>query len=255
MGKKILLIVEGDSDEKKFFNCLFNKCNKNGEYNIYSYKTNIHILAQELYNNYKDFDNGDTEIKLILSSLEKDVHKKKILMDKYSDTFMVFDFEPQHDHTHFDTIKRMIEYYNDSTNQGKLFINYPMMQSYKHFNKLPSDQFENLEISIDKLKEYKELVGNISSYKDLNKYDYITYYSLTIHHLRKANKIVYNVYDLLGKEEYLKLNMLKIYEYQINLLNEKRRVSVLNTCIFALIDFAPTKFFNFVEKNKNILLI
>ncbi len=71
MAKKILIIVEGEADEVRFLEDLFKKCNKKTEYKVYSYKTNIHVLAQELFNNYNDFDSGYIDIKLVLSSLEK----------------------------------------------------------------------------------------------------------------------------------------------------------------------------------------
>ena len=255
MAKKILLIVEGDNDEVKFLRGIFNKCMKKTEYKIYSYRTTIHVLAQELYGHYNDFDKGDVDIKLVLASLEEDTKKRKLLHDAYSDVFLVFDFEPQHDHPHFDTIKRMINYFNDSTNQGKLFINYPMIQSYKHFDRLPCHIFENLEVSIAEVKRYKELVGNISGFTDLNKYDYVTFYSIAVHQLKKAYKIVYGTYELFDENKYLNFDLCEVFECEMNLLTFRQVISVLNTCIFALIDFAPRRFFVFVEKHKNELLI
>ena len=128
MPKRILVIVEGEADEVKFLRSLFQNCYKKADYKVYSYKTNIHVLAQELYNNYPDFDEDETDIKLVLASLETNADKKKKLLEKYTDVFMIFDFDPQHDHPHFDTVRRMLKYFDDSTAQGKLFINYPMMQ-------------------------------------------------------------------------------------------------------------------------------
>lgn len=255
MNKKILLIVEGEADEVKFLKGLFKKCNTLAQYKVYTYRSNIHILAQELYNNYDDFDEGNTDIRLILASLESDNQKKELLKEHYSDIYMVFDFEPQHDHPHFDTLKRMINYYNDSTNQGKLFINYPMMQSYKHFDKLPCPSFETLEVSLEEVKKYKKLVGEISGYTDLNKYDYIIYYSIAVHHLKKAYKILNNEYKLPNESEYLELNLCKIYEYQMFLFRRSQRISVLNMCVFALVDFRPKQFFEFVKNHKKELII
>lgn len=168
---------------------------------------------------------------------------------------MIFDFEPQHDHPHFDTIRRMISYFDDSTSQGKLFLNYPMMQSYKHFDILPSLKFENLEVTLDEVKRYKEIVGKVSGFTDLNKYSYITYYSMAVHHLKKANKLVNGLYEIPDIDEYLKMNFCDIYNWQLNSFKNRRIISVLNTCIFTLIDFAPNKFFSFIQKHKIELLI
>ena len=255
MPKKILLIVEGESDEVKFLRGLFENCFKKAEYKFYSYKTNIHTLAQELYNNYPDFDEGDVDIRLILASLESSREKKEMLLDKYSDIYMVFDFEPQHDHKHFDTVRRMVKYFNDSTNQGQLFINYPMMQSYKHFECLPCPSFEFYEVSLDQAKDYKRLVGELSKFTDLTQYTYITYYSIAVHQLKKANKIINDSYTLPSKSEYFNFVASQIFDYQVCLLESSNKISVLNTCIFALVDFAPSKFFGFVFKHKDDLWI
>lgn len=255
MGKNVLLIIEGDADEKKFFEKLFAKCYRKAEYKFYSYRTTIHILAQELYNNYPDFDDGYVDIKLVLASLEKNEQKKSILYSQYSDIFLVFDFEPQHDHPHFDTVRRMIAYFNDSTNQGKLFINYPMMQSYKHFDKLPFPAFEYLKVTLDEIKDYKRKVDEFSNYTDLNTYDYIIFYSLAVHHLKKANKLFGDKYEILNSEKYVERDFTNIFDCQLYALQCKEIVYVLNTCIFALIDFAPKKFFSFIEKNRTFLLI
>ena len=255
MSKKILLIVEGESDEVKFLRGLFENCFKKADYKFYSYKTNIHALAQELYNNYPDFDEGDIDIRLVLASLESSKDKKELLMDKYSDIYMVFDFEPQHDHKHFDTVRRMVNYFNDSTNQGQLFINYPMMQSYKHFDCLPCPSFEFFEVTLEQSKGYKQYVGEISNFTDLTKYTYVTYFSIAVHQLKKANKILNGGYTLPSKSEYFDFKATQIFDYQVNLLESSNNISVLNTCIFALVDFAPSKFFAFVSRHKDDLLI
>ena len=249
MPKRILVIVEGEADEVKFLRSLFQNCYKKADYKVYSYKTNIHVLAQELYNNYPDFDEDETDIKLVLASLETNADKKKKLLEKYTDVFMIFDFDPQHDHPHFDTVRRMLKYFDDSTAQGKLFINYPMMQSYKHFSMLPDDSFADRKVTMEEIKNYKELVGNESNFTDLNKYTYLTFYSLAVHHLKKANKILTGDYLLPEIREYLDFDATNVYDKQLAILKSEEKVYVLNTCIFALVDFAPRRFYGFLKQH------
>lgn len=255
MAKKILLIVEGKSDEVEFFKGLFKKCNKKTEYQVVPYENNIHVLAQELYNNYNDFDEGYVDIKLILASIENDEKRKQLLYDTYSDIYMIFDFDPQHDHPHFDTIRRMISYFNDSTLYGKLFLNYPMMQSYKHFDGLPCSSFEYLEVTLEEIKKYKEIVGNVSGFTDLSQYSHITYYSIAVHHLKKVNKVLNGLYEIPEIDDFFGIDYCSVYDFQLKSFKEREIVSVLNTCIFSLIDFAPNKFFSFVKQHKDDLLI
>ena len=252
---KILFIVEGTSDEVKFLRRLFKECFKKKEFKIYSYKTNIHVLAQELYNNYPDFDEDSIDIKLVLKSLETDQNQRKLLDERYNDVYLIFDFEPHHDHPHFDTVQRMLCYFNDSTNQGKLFLNYPMMQSYKHFSELPDAGFEFRKVSIADTRVYKEQVGRDSNYTDLGKYDYVLFYSLCVHHVKKANLIKSSGYILPSYSEYLKWSLVDIYNTQVSMVASSCELFVLNTCIFVLVDFAPQKFFRFVENRALDLLI
>lgn len=256
MSKKILLIVEGESDEVRFFRRLFKCCYQKFEYNFYSYKTNLHVLAQELYNNYPDFESDNIDIKLVLSSLEDDEDKKWALKEQYTDVFLVFDFEPHDHHTHFDTVKRMLNYFTDSTGQGKLFINYPMMQSYKHFLSLPDSSFVDRCVTMEEVKRYKSLVAEESCFTDLAKYDYKTFFSIAYHHLWKANYVQTGVAQYPSLKSFQKLDCRTIFDNQVVLAtSEEKKVFVLNTCIFSMVEFAPKKYFDYVKKHKTELLI
>ena len=129
------------------------------------------------------------------------------------------------------------------------------MQSYKHFQHLPDDNFKNVVVKVEECKNYKKQVGEISNYTNIETYDYITFISLTVHHLRKANYILQGIYDELTLEDYFNITSNLVYDKQISLLQKTNCVFVLNTCIFILIDFSPQKFFNSISKNKSSFLI
>lgn len=254
MAKNVLLIVEGDNDEVRFYKNLFRCCFQSADYHFCPYRSNIHVLAQELYNNYPCFEDDELDIRQVLISIEQDDRKKEILREKYTDVFLVFDFDPQHDHAHFDTVRRMLTYFCESTAQGQLFINYPMMQSYKHFAGLPDSDYKNLEVDVHEIKEYKKIVGQISSYTDLSKYDYKIFYSIAAHNLIKFNYLTNGVLQLPSCEEYLNFDYVKLYDLEKKMYLEEKKVSVINTCIFVLSNFAPTRFFTFLSKKRDELL-
>lgn len=255
MDKNILFVVEGDSDEVSFIDRLYKICYKKTEYHFFSYKTNIHILAKKIIENYPDFESDETEINQLLLSFETDTRKKELLRRKYTDIFMIFDFEPQHDTPHFDLIRRLVEYFIDSTNQGKLYINYPMMQSYKHFSFLPDSTFQNRKVSISDTYKYKRIVGDSSRYTDITKYTHLTFYNLCVHHIRKANYIITGNYSLPSPDEFILWKASTIFDYQLEMKNNKGEIYVLNTCIFILPEYAPRKFFDFISKHTNELSI
>ena len=253
--RKVLLIVEGEADEVRFFRRIFKSCYRTLDYSFYSYRTNLHVLAQELYNNYPDFESDNIDIRLVLASIESDLNKKKLLKDQYSDVFLIFDFEPQDPNAHFDTVKRMLNYFSDSTEQGKLFINYPMMQSYKHFSNLPDRDFDQKAVTIEETKKYKSMVATESKYTDLNQYDYRTFYSIAYHHLRKAEYIQTGIACCPSLQSFCTIDYQTIFEKQVQLVECKNEVWVLNTCILGIIEFSPKRYFDFVFKHKTELLI
>ncbi len=255
MPKRILLIVEGEADEVRFFKRLFSVCHRKTEYSIVSYKSNIHVIAQKLHDMYPDFEDDEVDIRSVLSSMIRDDAQKQRLYQNYTDVYMVFDLEPHHDRTHYDTVKRMLRYFCDPTNHGKLYINYPMMQSYKHFASLPDNGFASRRIAVADCGSYKRIVGDMSGFKDLAKYDYSTFYSMAVHHIRKANLLLTGSYSTPSAEEYLSFDHVKIYDAELEKIRTTGEVSVLNTSIFELADYAPERFFDFVSKRSGSLLI
>ena len=143
----ILFITEGPVDEKEFLEKMFDICYKDKKYEIYSYNTTIHTLVDILFDEDGNIDE-DLDIKLTLRENEKDEEKRKILSQKYTEIFLIFDFEPQHNKLKFKEVKQLLNIFNDSTDKGKLYINYPMMQSYKHINKMPDKKFKDKKVAL-----------------------------------------------------------------------------------------------------------
>lgn len=242
MNKKILFIVEGVCDEVDFLEKLFKVSRKSDKYDIYSFETNIHVLASKLAptgNLDKELD-----IKQVLKEMETDKEKREILSQEFSDIYLVFDFEPHEDYPKFEIIKQMLEFFNDSTTNGKLYINYPMMQSYKHFSMLPNPNFKELMISKESAKNYKKIVGDVSKFTDLRQYDYSLFVSLAYHHLLKNNYIRNGDYKLPTREEFIKWNELDLFIAQRTILEKTNSVFVLNTIILILIDYNTRAFYS-----------
>ena len=248
MSNKVLFIVEGENAEVELFSTMLRILNPKVNYEFYSYNTNIHSLAQLLFNNYSDFDKEEIDIRLVLRSVESNEEKRKILSQRYRDIFLIFDFDPQHDHCHFDTVRRMIEFFDDSTTNGKLFINYPMLESVRHLSELPDDSFKDRTISCNELVNYKDIVAKNNKYCDYKKYNYTLVISIVVHHLKKLNFILTGEYCLPTYEDYYLLDYLKLFDEQINVMSKRNLIYVINTSVMLLIDFNPTQFYHIIEK-------
>ena len=247
--RRILFIVEGEQDELKFLKRMIRTCYPDTDHEFYSYKTTLHTLAQHLDDDYPDFESDNIDIRLVLRSYEKDTGRKAILSQKYNDVYLVFDFEPQHDNTHFDVIRRMVKYFNSSSDTGKLYLNYPMIQSYKHIQCLPDHNFYRRTIALSDVYRYKQIVGEESIIQDITKYTYATFVSLAVHHIRKAYYLVSGENELPDVEDYLNLATLDIFDAEYSLLLNKNVISILNTSLFIFVDFKPNAFFREVTHN------
>lgn len=235
--RKLLFITEGEVDEPKFIDKVFSKCYPNIEYDYYAYSTSIHTLSSMLFNENGEIDEY-LDIKNVLKENEENEYKREKLSNKYSDIILVFDFDPHSDNPQFEKIKKMMLFFNDSTDNGKLYINYPMMQSYKHIKNYFDSDFKNREVEVSKCSEYKQLVDKESVLKDLKKYTYPVIMKIIGFNLKKANYLLNSKYEIPSCDEFNKIDLDKIYDIQCKMKDENK-VSVLNTFVFNIVEYNP----------------
>ena len=129
---------------------------------------------------------------------------------------------------------------------GKLYINYPMMQAYKHFKALPDPEFMNRDASP---AGYKERVHSESRISDLARYTYRTFATIALYNLSKVWKILGNTEMLPKADEYKRIDWTAIFDIETDKYKSTQRVDVLHTLIFFLIDYNPTSFFRETERH------
>ena len=182
MSRNILFIVEGEDLEPKFVKQMAELYNLDCK--ITSVRTNIH----NLYSQLKDGD-GFLDVKIVLKEiLQKSINslssqkqtiqlQKKIkqiatdidnLDQSFESIYLIFDSE-LHDSVHsqisykediqknYNHLKEMIDFFNNETENGKLYVNYPMMESYKDCDDFFDEQYQNREVSLKTLfsRKYK----------------------------------------------------------------------------------------------------
>lgn len=246
--RKLLFITEGKIDEPKFIDKVFSKCYSNIKYEYYAYSTDIHTLARLLFNGSNDIDEY-LDIKGILRENEKDEHQRKKLSDIYSDIILVFDFDPQGNFPEFSKVRKMLKFFNDSTNNGKLYINYPMMQSYRHINRYPEEdiEFKNRKVKISDCVNYKEIVNKESALNNLNKYQYPKIMKIVGYQLKKVNYILNGVYEVPNVEKFKSMNLDEVYNIQCKNKDNNGWIYVLNTFVFNIIEYNPSRVIEKIE--------
>lgn len=247
MNKKILLIVEGAKTEPKLFKRIQSLLNVNNEdFEIISFNTNIYFL-------YKIMKSNDFNLNIV--DLLKELHpdKKNILNNNFIYIYLIFDLDAHHTrkeetrnikevvNDNLIKINEMINHFNDETDPtiGKLYINYPMIESFKDCNSFFDKEYKNTSIDISLLSRYKEIVSRkkisnirIEEIKDeeLNK--------LILQNIFKLNYISSSHFKELDYKTYLDYSsQSNVFNKECLIINELNKVSVINTSLFLVIDY------------------
>lgn len=158
-----LFIVEGNHEKNKLIALLlkiYPEIDIKLE-DIIIYRTNIYQLYELLKKKYDEnwFDT-DIDLPFIVGeklNLEATLHK-----DDFMNILLIFDYERHDPFFSEEKIRTLQLYFQDATDVGKLYINYPMVESYQHLVSIPDDSYaeRSIPISLQPGGEYKKLVKN-----------------------------------------------------------------------------------------------
>lgn len=173
----ILFVFEGENREPTLFKTLeYLYFSQNKQIRICSYKNNIY----DLYKRMTETDEPEDIITILKKKLiaDKDNPLKEIRRrSDFSQIYLFFDYD-NHNNKEQEVsdaqIQEMLNFFNDeSSDFGKLFINYPMVESiYYAKNELPDKDYHTYTSPILLGKKFKEKVNQESFYKNL---DFLTF--------------------------------------------------------------------------------
>lgn len=235
MKSKILIIVEGAKTDLRLMQHLLEVYNINDSHDIVSYDTNIYTLYQQMF---KDKDPESFDLLQLLKERENNIEKKKIFDNRYSDILLIFDYDPQDPLYSQEKITEMTEYFRESSDMGKLYLNYPMVEAYYHMKSIPDELYNTYKASFYELKQgtYKQRVNRENRNHDYTKFA-INKEECDIvikQNIKKAYKIINK--DCTYKEipENVEILNKQLEEMQIN-----HSVFVLCTCVFYIAEYNP----------------
>lgn len=167
---RTLLIVEGYHEKNILFNKIISAFPEMNikEDDIFVYKSNIYNLVTKIVNEYgEDWKDLDIDLPWLITKDSKDETLRK---RNFKNIFLIFDYE-RHDPLYSEkTINSILEYFSKVEDVGKLYINYPMVESYLDLNGFPDDGYENRKFSasIKNGKKYKNTITKRFAYKLIN---------------------------------------------------------------------------------------
>lgn len=173
----ILFVFEGDRDTR-VFNTLINIFFPDlKESPICIYRSHIYSLYQKLEEydsfNTKERHNGDT-----VSVLQEILQAKNdntldgVNSSEVSEIYLFFDYDfQQKAHTleeNNECVRKMLDYFNDETKNGKLYIHYPMLESICYTQQLPDPDYIHYTVERTICCDFKKSTQGFSFYKSLD---------------------------------------------------------------------------------------
>lgn len=223
---------------------------------LYSYENNIY----QLYSQIKKLYGGTAGISgyADIISLLRERHPGSDLdkLERTSDveeTFLFFDYDfhhalsstrrnPQADikcivNENNRKLKEMLDFFSEETDMGKLYVNYPMLESLYYTKKLPDEDFYSYDADIEDSLHFKEIADRFSFYKGHKgillqsgaDYETVTgnWAKLIEQNVRKASRMVSG--KNMTPQDKATIGQRSIFAAQESKLLETSRIGILNS--------------------------
>lgn len=245
MNDVILFVFEGSKTEPQIFENL-KRCFFNSNPNTVlfaTYNTSIYTL----YENIKDDEYLDTFYFIKNANAENKNRLNNFTSKQISQIFLFFDYDGHCSNADDKKIKFMLEKFDNETEHGKLFINYPMVESLRDLAVWDINRdLEKCSIKFDEFINYKNIIHlqPNSVNRQITTMLESDWHNVTNVSLQKANWIVNNVNEKPDKQDANNLNQINIFTEQKSKFIANKLVAILNAFPMFLFEYYGYKYFN-----------
>lgn len=240
-------IVEGEEREPQIIHNLCKIHFKNCNFKIITLPAgqNIYMLWQKLQED--DFNTDIIEI-LREDSQELEDTLAGLTRDDFSEIFLFFDYDGHQDNLPVDinledAISNMLLNFDNETENGKLYISYPMVEALRDFSPGICGNIQDCYCTLVQFENYKSISVKERQYIDFRKYTFEVWRELlNVFVMRisclfnKDGRISYDIYRNIATP-------LSVYHCQQNYIM-KGSVFILSAFPEFLLDYYPVKFWN-----------
>lgn len=191
MSNNILFVFEGKKTEKQIADSFTKSFPDKNLVVQCAYCTTIY----NLYNKISNDEDLDT------FSLLKEISYNKEILEPYSrkdfaEVYLFFDYDGHTSSASDEKLINILNFFNEETEFGKIYINYPMVESLKHYS--DSIDFKQLKVKAKENIKYKKIVNKECSRAliDFNLYTKKIWIQLIQIHLKKMNYITKENYTI-----------------------------------------------------------
>ena len=169
----ILFVFEGKKREPALFKTIEKLFFKDSQHIVCSFGNNIY----ELYQRLLDLDNsGDivSVLREIYAGRPDSPFSENMKSSDFSEIYLIFDYDFQNRNISLEKmnaqLEEMLNIFSDETDNGKLYINYPMVEAIRYTERLPDTRFHTYAVSRRDCSEesFKNIADSFSDYKSLD---------------------------------------------------------------------------------------
>ena len=244
-----LFVFEGVRAESKYVDML--------EQNFLGERVSVKcVYDAEIYQLYKVLKEEEPDFDLVELLKERNKENAELLRDYTRDSFayiyLFFDYDAHSTLADDDKIVEMLNFFNNETENGLLYISYPMLEAIRHYKDMQS--FKELTVKCKRANcPYKEECDEVETclkephYKkvsasecqpqltNINKYTKEVWQELIRAHISKMNYLVNDVFDLPIQIELQTVIFSKQLEKHIN--HKCPKVAVLSAFPIYVLDY------------------
>ena len=258
----IAIIVEGVSREPVYWNSLsnafFSAKSKKIDFICLPADKNIYMLWKQL-----QADNFDTDIiEIVREECPQSCQNLKGLARKnFQEIYLFFDFDPQQRNlsensaTNFQTIlKDMMKTFDNETDNGKLYISYPMAEALRDIVEHDCAAYYRCVISMSDLFEYKSITGHEENKFAGARYNHEIWMMILAIFLKRCRCLFSHKYGGVKEDEIVswykkEVTPFSILEEELSLWETHESVFVLSAFPPFVIDYFRPEHWNSLKEN------
>ena len=202
---------------------------------------NIYMLWKKL-----KADDFDTDIIEVLREGNEDIRKQLIGLsrDDFSQVFLFFDYDMHQNNLSkdddTDVVARMLESFDNETENGKLYISYPMVEALRDYKPGVCGEKKTCYVSVEKMKEYKNSSSVRSANPRFKEYDFEIWKDI-IDVFAMRISCLFRSTDTLEYEKYLEIASPDGIYLMENMEMQRKGVFVLSAFPEFLVDYFGVK--------------
>lgn len=230
MAEYILFVFEGEKTEKTITDSLLQHfINGESRVVISSFKTDIYTLYSQL--------KADDDLDVFALVKEKNSNLSDYSRDSFSQLYLFFDYDGHAPVANDKKISELLSFFDEETNNGKLFISYPMVEALKCLEKIEDlEGFCSHTYPIKDGKDFKQYTAGYAC-KSLIQFSIYTremWNDIIRVHCSKAN------YLLKGEKTFPVLNVSQQELFALQkdkFIDQHGHISILGSFPLLLLDF------------------